>query len=222
MPYTYRDYPPYDIAVATYSNAREDGGLIRYQAGDIVAAVRAIEGIGLADCCEYLWLRVQGWDSSLMDRLMDEITDKTQADPLYADESGQKPIVYEKARFCIPLESMRRILPGFSVERATDTNDVYQPFMNLDQGGIANLGTEPLYVSVDPFEWYPRIIDDPKLLADVMAQLTPESTLTLPRATVEPEFAEAALGTGYFLITYPPIDPDGLIFDKFTQKYLYG
>jgi len=221
MPETYREYPPYDIAIIAYSNALTDGGLIRYQAGDIVAAERAKDGIGFQECRNHLWLRVQGWDSSLMDRLMDSITDKTQADPLYVDELDPE-IKYELARFCIPLESLVRILPSFSVERATDPNDVYQPFMMMDHGNVADLGTTPFFVDVDPVIWLPRLIDSPEVLATALANLTPESTLTLERTIVESDFALSVQDTGYFLITHPSIDPDGLIFDKFTQRYLYG
>ena len=221
MPQTYRDYPVYDIAVVAFSNARTDGGMIRYQAGDIVAAVVGLECVGVRACHGFLWLRLQGWDSSLMDRLTDPITDKSQADPLFIDEIAPS-VTYEKARFCIPLESMRRILPSFSVERATNPADIYQPFMNIDEGAIANFATTHLTVSVDPVIWLPRLIEEPDVLAAALANLTDDSTLVIERTITEPEFAEAALDAGYFLITHPPIDPDGFIFDKFTQTYLYG
>jgi hypothetical protein len=222
MPDTYREYPVYDIALVTYSNALTDGGMIRCQAGDIVAVVRALEAVGLKEVTNFLWIRVQGWDSSLMDRLMDSITDVSQAD-FFQESEIDKTITYEKARFCIPLESLARLVPGFSVERATDPTDIYQPFMVIDHGSIVDFGSTYLDVDVDPYVWLPIIYaDEPEVLAAAMAQLTEDSTLTLERTIVEPDFAAAALDAGYFLITQPPVDPDGLIYDKFTQKYLYG
>lgn len=169
MPQTYREYPVYELALVTYSNARVDDGMIRYQAGDIVVVRPALDGIGLMEMKDFLWLRIQGWDSALMDRLADEITDKSQSDPLYVDDSIGEPIIYEKARYCIPFETISRVMPGFSVERATDANDAYQPFMVIDEGN-----------------------------------------------------ADDDLDKGLFLSCHPPIDPDGLILDKFTQRYLYA
>lgn len=222
MPETYREYPVREIAVVTYSKPHAHNGMMRHEAGDIAEVRKPIGGIGLAECKDFLWLSIQGWDTSLLDRLKDPITDKSQADPLYVDESEENEIAYEKARYCIPLENMRIVMPDFSIERATDPNDIYQPFMLIDEGNIVDLATTSLSVEVDPFVWYPRIIKNDALLADTISRLTEDSRLTLPRTMVDPEFAESALDAGTFLFARSPIDPNGLIFDKLTQRYLYG
>jgi hypothetical protein len=221
MPQTYREYPVYELALVTYSNARNDGGLVRYQAGDIVEARHPQDGIGLGECHHFLWLRVYGWDSSLMDRLKDEITDKSRADPLYVDEDDPA-VIFEKARYCVPLESMIRIMPTFSVERASDSTDIYQPFMTIDHGNIVDFPSASLEVKVNPLIWLPKIVDDVNLLEVMVSQVDEDTILTLPRTMVDPNFADAAIDAGLFLITYPPVHLDGLIFDKFTQRYLYA
>lgn len=115
-------YPVMEIALAVEDCASHTGRLReRKRAGDIVAVRQPHYAIGAKERAAYVWLRLEGLEENEMARL---------ADVLVETEDGP---VFDKRRYCVPLDRLAEVLPGFDVGRARDTADTYQPFYNLDE-----------------------------------------------------------------------------------------
>lgn len=153
------DYPEWELGIFTLARAYNDG-IERVQEGDIVVSRLPVGEMGTSERHRHLWLRIQGWDRGVLERLTDPWYETSVSDPL-AEIETQDVQVYAVRRYCIPLTALANIYPALSLNRTTDYTDAYQPFMPIsDEAGQA------------------------------------------------------------FLVN-TPLDPNGLIFDKLTQKFLY-
>ena len=125
-----RRYPIMEICVTTRSKAALASGAERSQEGDIIEVRAPNDGIGLSEARTLLWLRFEGledWEYGLLKDLWTE--------PLMIlrdDRVDQYPPVFDKRRYCIPLERLKGVAPFFDLARARDGADPYQPFLPID------------------------------------------------------------------------------------------
>lgn len=128
MPFTYRDYPVREVALAIQDRQPLASGHERMQTGDIIAIRKPSRGVGKKEASQYLWLRIQGPDTNELDKLKGML-DETGTE----DDPG---IEFDKRRYCIPLNR----LPGFvDTARVQDPTDIYQPFLPLDEDSLLYL-----------------------------------------------------------------------------------
>jgi hypothetical protein len=85
-----------------------------------VAVRKPNVGIGAKETKSYLWLRVEGLEEGEFPKLVNYIMDSTSN------------IIYDKRRYCIPLEKLKENYPDFDIDLALDQDTIYQPFLLLD------------------------------------------------------------------------------------------
>lgn len=119
-----REYPVIEIAIANWSEAPE-----HIQEGDICGARRPNIGIGLAEAKMWLWLLVDGFESSELKGLTWPVYEPY--DPT-GEYDGPTYIKYDKRRFNIPFARLAELYPSIDLNRCRDINDAYQPFYTLD------------------------------------------------------------------------------------------
>lgn len=133
MGQTFKKYPIYEVALSLEDCAPHTGGTKeRKLAGDIVAFRKPAEAIGLKEMKNFLWLRVEGLEENEMPRLVEPV-----------EVGGQ---YYDKRGYSIPLERLKKVFPSFDIERALNTDEVYQPFLVLDDDGRYTYNHPPLNV----------------------------------------------------------------------------
>jgi len=120
MPQTSRSYPLREIALRVEDRSPINGNE-RSQAGDIIAIREPLKGVGSAEVSEYLWLRIEGPDQSVLDQLDSVMEPETELNPIER---------FEKRRFSIPLD---RLPAATNLTRVRDVTDAYQPFLPLDE-----------------------------------------------------------------------------------------
>ena len=113
------NYPVKEIAISLISYAPLQSGHERIIEGDIVAVRDPNIGVGRKEVEEFLWLRVEGLESSEFDRLTDNIQSST----------GEN---YDKRRYTIPLEKFEELDTEFDINLALDDDRIYQPFLLVD------------------------------------------------------------------------------------------
>lgn len=119
MGQTDRKYPTMQIAISV-EDCAPIGDTERKQLGDIIAVRAPSDGIGKLEAATYLWLNIKGLEEN-------EFADLVK--PIF---NAAGSIVYDKRRFCIPLERLQRAAAFLDITRAVDTTDIYQPFLNVD------------------------------------------------------------------------------------------
>ena len=125
MGYTNRKYPVREISIACINRPDHDNE--RLCVGDIVTIRKPHHVIGKKEAKSLIWLRVEGLEEIEIGTLVQE------SSGLMMDED--KAAVserFEKRRYFIPLQRLKKIKPDFDIARAMDTNDSYQPFMVVD------------------------------------------------------------------------------------------
>lgn len=131
MSETFINYPIREIAISTENSAPLNSGHERKLEGDIVAVRNVSNGIGSGETKKFIWLRVEGLEKLEMDVLIEPLTEE----PFET--------IYDKRRYCIPLERLQKFVPTFDINRAKDATDIYQPFLNIDEDNFLYLeGTE--------------------------------------------------------------------------------
>ena len=124
MPYTYRDYPEVLAGIATQDFAPHTNGTKeRSLCGDIIAIAKPHGDIGTKQATRWLWMNLEGLDTNEMEKLnlLNEV-------PFNA-EPGQASVRYDKRRYCIPFNRLKKFYPSFDIAKAQDPNFVYQPFV---------------------------------------------------------------------------------------------
>lgn len=114
------NYPTMEIAISLVSYAPLTSGHERIIEGDIVAVRKPDQGIGREEAMNFMWMRVEGLEEHEFHKLTDYIEDSTSH------------IVYDKRRYCIPLEKIYEIDPDFDVDAALEEKHIYQPFLFVD------------------------------------------------------------------------------------------
>jgi hypothetical protein len=113
------NYPVMEIAISLVSYVPLESGHERVIEGDIVAVRKPNTGSGRKEAMIFLWLRVEGLEEAEFDKLTDSIS----------SSAGE---MYDKRRYCIPLEKLIEIHPDFDVDLANDNGVLYQPFLLCD------------------------------------------------------------------------------------------
>lgn len=126
-----RRYATLEVCISTYSRSELSKGE-RAQEGDIVARREPGNGIGTAEAHNFLWLRISGLEELGLWKLTDIFTDP----PTRPED---RPVVgrryfalFDKRRFCIPLERLKIVAPWLDLNRVRDRSDPYQPFIPID------------------------------------------------------------------------------------------
>jgi hypothetical protein len=160
MPYTYREYPVWELGISTYTNPTDSTSVFRIQACDIIEARYPHGGIGapgyiqtkmgledgrivdgpidpLSQGTGVIWIHVYGWDRAWFEKLNTPFWSTALpdiSDPIYSGDA----VPYDKRRYCVPFERLKRVIPGFSVEMAIDFTQTYQPWAVVDMGNADN------------------------------------------------------------------------------------
>lgn len=125
-----------EVALALM-NAPDDAGGERVKEGDIVALRPPGTGVGTKESKLFLWLRLEGLDTraeyDVLTRLSFEPDD---------EDTGTK---YDKRRYSIPLRRIKRFDPGFSLPRARDPADQYQPYILMDEEDLTYLAVNRVF-----------------------------------------------------------------------------
>ena len=114
------NYPTMEIAISLVDYAPLASGHERVLVGDIIAVRKPDYGIGTKELENFLWLRVEGLEEDEFSKLTDNISDSTSN------------IIYDKRRYCIPLEKLYELEPTFDIDLATTAGSIYQPFLFVD------------------------------------------------------------------------------------------
>lgn len=129
MGWTSRDYPVAEIALSLEYGGVLASGHERKIVGDIIAIRKPSAGIGMAEMKRFLWLRVEGLEENEFGTLT--MLESEEGGP------GEDLTSYDKRRYCIPLERLKALYPDFDINRALDSDDIYQPFLPVDEDGPA-------------------------------------------------------------------------------------
>ncbi len=222
MAQTYRERFVWEVAllVRDYHDTANE----RAKAGDVVAMRKPFGHgeVGTGERSLYLWLRLRA------NRQLDELN-LTQT----LEEAGTR---YEKRRYCIPFDRLAKVAPWLDVGRVEDPADPYQPFM----GGL-DLDQE--YDVMTFAEAEAQLFTEGKTPAQADALLKPlrdevllkrlgrrnrldQAKLihrVIYRRHSDQSFALNLAGEqtgGHFLAPRGPLQAEGLVFDKATQRYL--
>lgn len=136
--HTFKEFIVYRVAVNIQDHS-DHGTSERSKIGDIVDARperSTVNGVGSGETKDFIWLRLRGFSRDKMDRLTDIMEDTT---------AGK---IYDKRRYYINLEDLKKQFPAFDIARAKDANDFYQPFYITNKQKDANWGYEFLIRSV--------------------------------------------------------------------------
>ena len=130
MPFTYREYPRFSVTLSVEDCSPTPNE--RKQCGDIISC-HYIDGTltdhgdtGTAVPKLHILLHLEGLDRNEMDLLKapNEVPFNPEGKPLAR---------YDKRRYCIPFERLKKVYPTFDIAKAKDPTLVYQPFV-LIQG----------------------------------------------------------------------------------------
>lgn len=120
MGYTNPRYPVFEIALSCEYGGTHTGGLMERKVhGDIIAMRPPSTAVGSGEMSRFLWLRIEGLEENEMAKL---------ADLLVVNEQ-----IFDKRRYCIPLDRLKAVVPSFDIARAKDSADKYQPFLGVDE-----------------------------------------------------------------------------------------
>lgn len=124
--YYNKKYPVFEIGVLAinYPDHTPNG---RAKMGDIITSripIHYVMGTGVWR--DRIRLMVEGVEEDEIPFLQ---TSNWDSD--YRNDEGVN--AFDKRRFCVPLHRLKETFPSFNLNRAKDTNDIYQPFMLLDE-----------------------------------------------------------------------------------------
>lgn len=106
-----------EVAICT-DNLLDHSGGERAKEGDIVAVRIPGTKIGTKEGKLFLWLR------------LDNVTFE---DYLLVQRIEEDGTLYDKRRYCIPFSRLEQLDSNFSLSRARDQNDMYQPYLTVDE-----------------------------------------------------------------------------------------
>lgn len=153
MGYTNRIYPAAEVAIIAADRPDHDNE--RVKSGDIVNIRKPHYVIGTKEANEYLWLRITGLEENEYVQLISSGFD-LDADHEFGHQILGETKRYEKRRFMIPLERLKKYYPPFDISRALDPNDKYQPFLTID---FSESGYYYFLDSVKPLDVHGLVFD---------------------------------------------------------------
>lgn len=126
MSYTNREYPVMEIAIAAVN--RPDHQNERLIPGDIISVRKPHFVIGTGEGSRVLWMLADGIEQMNWGNLS---TSNYDMDISYInpDYSGER---FDKRRYYIPFNRLKKVYPSFDINRAVNENDLYQPFITID------------------------------------------------------------------------------------------
>lgn len=138
------DYAAFEALLSLNDYAPQNGNE-RILVGDIASInpVANQTGMGMLMMRRYMAIILEGIPTELIDRLSDH---PQMVDGAWDMEA--RPDLYDKRRYCIPLERLKEVVPSFDIEKALDKSLVYQPFRPVDEetGLYLETDTPPLDV----------------------------------------------------------------------------
>jgi len=148
MPQTNKDYGPREAAVLVKGYLPHSFESERATEGDIVAMRNLHHGIGFAEMANYLWLRLEGLDRTDMDFLSTVGVEPPDAMDRLEEIDHSTILFTDKKRFSIPLARLKLVAPWIDLDRVRDPDDIYQPFIQVDEetGSYIRGTREPLSV----------------------------------------------------------------------------
>ena len=128
-------YPVMEAAISLEAFADLTSGHERKQEGDIISIREPVGFIGFKEAETYLWLKLEGLEEDEMNLLIESLYD-----------GGE---VYDKRRYLISLDRLKELEPTFDLNRARDVDDLYQPFLTLDEDThqLITENSQPLQIS---------------------------------------------------------------------------
>ena len=123
MGQTNRKYPIREVALSLENAPDNDSGTERKKLGDVVVVRNPHFVIGRLEAKPYLWLRLEG----LEENEFSEIKLRVHLD---GDDAKER---FDKCRYRIPLHRLKQVFPAFDIARAVDLDDIYQPFLTVDE-----------------------------------------------------------------------------------------
>jgi hypothetical protein len=128
MGLTNHKYPTVEIAICLTDHADHDNE--RAKIGDIIAVRKPLGQIGTKEMSRFLWLQIEGLEENEFVRLRESVY-------------GESSKLYDKRRYCIPLERLKKLFPSLDVNRCKDPDDKYQPFEPMEEDKGYTLTFEP-------------------------------------------------------------------------------
>lgn len=129
-------YPDREIAISMEEADDNPSGTERKKRGDIIASRPAGSYIGAQEGKKYIWLRVDGLEANEYGEF---------AMPVYEPDDPDSGVIFDKRRYCIPLERITELYPAFNTARAVDLNDFYQPFFLIDSEDFEIISADPAF-----------------------------------------------------------------------------
>jgi len=127
----FRDFSPRDVCISIRAHQPLASGTERTMQGDIIAVRRPGIGLGMVTMSRFLYLLVEGLDAHEMWPL--KMMNTEPLDTVDSAVPNADMIIYEKRRYCIPLHRLKGVAPFLDLDRVRDHNDIYQPFLNVDE-----------------------------------------------------------------------------------------
>jgi len=125
-----RRFPVREVCINTRTFQQHEGALTmteRSEEGDIIAVRIPHTHIGRLEGNRRLWLLMDGLEENDFDRLTSPWFEPLNDNFNIVDET-----VYQKRRFCIPLDRLATIAPALNTVRARNNLELYQPFQLVD------------------------------------------------------------------------------------------
>jgi len=191
MPETFKDFSPREICIAL--TGRVDDNFEHVKEGDIVTVRKPLSYIGRNENNRHLWLLVDGRDSSFMDSLNRNLTE-----PLDPADATTEVQIFEKRRYCIPLDRLKVLALFIDLNRLRDRDDQYQPMIPLEQRSVSENIERKMAAGVNFLRMGVEGLSDEGKGSESGTSRRPPSGV----------------------IGEKPLDIHGLIYDKGTMDYL--
>jgi hypothetical protein len=157
MGYTNRKFPVKEISIWTIN--QPDHQNERVIPGDICAIRKPHYVIGLKEASELIWLRIEGLEENDFAELRSPNFDADISEEHTGLLPSEMPDCFDKRRYFIPLNRIKKIYPALDLNRAKDQNDAYQPFITID---FADSGFYYYLAAIKPFNVHGLIFDKVK------------------------------------------------------------
>jgi hypothetical protein len=111
-------------------------GMPMLEQGDIVA-IRPVTGyVGMRELHSVVWLLIEGRDN----QEMSELAAKWYAEYDKDGNPASGAVLLAQRRYCIPLERLKDVVPTFDMNKSSDPNVLYQPFLPVDPDNAIRIG----------------------------------------------------------------------------------
>lgn len=130
------NYPVMEVAISLEDAPDNASGTERKKVGDIVAIRKPGSYCGSQETKLYMWIRIEGPEENEFAYFGRQVYEPT--DPLTG-------VIFDKRRYCIPLDRLQIVYPALNQARALDPLDFYQPFITVDSEDFSFVAADPPY-----------------------------------------------------------------------------